>query len=108
MKFNPEATEVFETEGTKFEYNHERTAYLSEDILQNYDTRIEEMGNKYKSAKPDSNKKIKHAKNILALHSEWNVENNDETLYLVFNNEDEAFTDVTTENEYYANPIEES
>ena len=50
---------------------------------------------------------MKHAKNILALHSEWNVEDNDQTLYLVFNDEDQFFTDVTTENEYYANPIEE-
>ena len=108
MKFNPEMTEIFETDGTKFEYNHERAEYLSEDILQHYESRISEIGEKYKSAKPNSKKKMKHAKNILALHGEWNVENSDETLYLVFNDEDKFFTDVTTENEYYANPIEES
>ena len=107
MKFDPELTEIFETDGTQFEYNHERAAYLSQDILQQYESRISEMGKKYKSAKPDSKKKMKHAKNILALHSEWNVENSDETLYLVFNDEDKFFTDVITDNEYYANPIVE-
>ena len=107
MKFNPEATEVFETDGTQFEFNHERASYLSKDILQQYESRISEMGSKYKSAKPNSKKKMKHAKNILALHSEWNVENNNETLYLVFHDTEQFFTDVITDNEYYANPIVE-
>ncbi len=105
MQFNPDNAEVFETEGTTFIYNHERAEYISEQILDQYKTQLEEMSKKYKSSKPESKKRMKHAKNILALHSEWNVEDSDETLYLVFNNEDEAFTDVTTDNEYYANPI---
>ena len=107
MNFNPDNAEVFETEGTTFTYNHERAEYISEQIVEHYQSRLEEMGKKYKSAKPDSKKKMKHAKNILALHSEWNVENNDETLYLVFHDTEQFFTDVITDNEYYANPIVE-
>ena len=36
-----------------------------------------------------------------------NVEGNDETLYLLLNDEEGVFTDVTTDNEYYANPVKE-
>ena len=107
MKFNPDNAEVFETDGTTFTYNHERAEYISEQILDQYKSRIDEMASKYKSAKPDSKKKMRHAKNILALHSEWNVEDNDETLYLVFHDTEKYFTDVTTDNEYYANPIQQ-
>ena len=105
MKFNPDNAEVFETDGTTFTYNHERAEYISEQIVDQYQSRLNEMSQKYKSAKPDSKKRMKHARNILALHSEWNVDDNDETLYLVFHDTEKYFTDVTTENEYYANPI---
>lgn len=105
MKFNPEASEVFETDGTTFEYNHERAEYISEQIVEQYQSRICEMGDKYKSAKYGGKKAMKIGKNILALHGEWNVEDNDETLYLVFHDTEKYFTDVTTDNEYYTNPI---
>ena len=105
MNFNPNNAEVFETDGTTFTYNHERAEYISEQIVDQYKSRLEEMSNKYKSSKPESKKRMKHAKNILALHGEWNVEDSDETLYLVLHDTEQYFTDVTTDNEYYANPI---
>tara|TARA_B100000678_G_scaffold191033_1_gene159724 strand:- start:341 stop:673 length:333 start_codon:yes stop_codon:yes gene_type:complete len=105
MNFDPELTEKFETDGTTFEYNHARCEYLSEQILEQYESRIKVMGAKWRKSKSKGKRGLKTALNILALHNEWNVEGNDETLYLVFNDEDECFTDVTTENEYYANPV---
>jgi len=107
MNFDPKQTEKFTTDGSVFEYNHDRAEYLSEQILEHYESRIVDMGGKWKKAKSKGKKGLKTALNILALHNEWNVEGNDETLYLVFNDDDECFTDVTTENQYYANPISE-
>jgi hypothetical protein len=101
MKFDPKQTETFETEGTTFEYNHGRAEYLAEDILGQYEIRMKTMAKEYKKAKK-KNKKSYVGRNILALHSEWNVGDNDETLYLIFNDDDECFTDVKTDNEYYA------
>jgi uncharacterized protein YbcI len=59
------------------------------------------MAKEYKKAKKKS-KKYYLGRNILSLHSEWNVDDNDETLYLIFDDEEECFTDVKTDNEYYA------
>jgi hypothetical protein len=106
MNFDPKQTETFETEGSTFEYNHARSEYLAEDILSQYEDQMKNMAKSYKKAKKDY-KKTYYGRNILSLHSEWNVQDNDETLYLVFNDDDECFTDVTTDNEYYANPTEE-
>ncbi len=103
MKFDPKQTETFESEGTTFEFNHDRTEYLAEDILGQYEDQMKTMAKEYKKAKKKS-KKYYVGRNILSLHSEWNVEDNDETLYLIFDDEDECFTDVKTDNEYYANP----
>lgn len=107
MKFDPELTETFTTEGSTFEYNHARSEYLSQQIVDQYDEQLKTMAVKYKKAKKKGKSHVKHGLNILALHSEWNVPNNDETLYLIFNHEEGCFTDVTTDNEYYSNPIEE-
>ena len=107
MKFNPEATELFSTDGTTFEYNHERAEYISEQIHEQYQQQLSKLGNKYKAKKAKGKDPMKLALNILALHNEWNVADSDDTLYLVFNDDDRCFTDVTTENEYYANPLEE-
>ena len=101
MKFDPKQTETFETEGTTFEYNHGRAEYLAEDILGQYESQMKTMAKEYKNAKKKS-KKSYLGRNILSLHSEWNVEDNDETLYLIFDDEEECFTDVKTDNEYYA------
>ena len=106
MHFDPNQTERFTTDGTTFEFNYERTEYLSGEILDQYETQIKKMGKLYKKTN-NRDKKYNLAQNILALHGEWNVKDNDETLYLIFNENDECFTDVITENEYYANPIEE-
>jgi hypothetical protein len=105
MKFDPELSETFTTEGSTFEYNHGRAEYLAEDILGHYEDQMKIMAKEYKKAKK-KNKKNYHANNLLSLHSEWNVKDNDETLYLLFNDEDDCFTDVKTDNEHYANPTE--
>ena len=100
MKFDPDQSEIFTTEGTTFEFNHERAEYISNDILDNYNTQMEKLGKIFKKA----NKKNKSdkAEDIIALHSEWNVNGNDETMYLVFNDDDRCFTHVTTENLFYS------
>lgn len=103
MKFDPKQTETFETEGSTFEYNHARSEYLAEDILGQYEEQMKTMAKAYKKAKKE-HKKTYYGRNILSLHSEWNVKDNDETLYLIFDDEEECFTDVKTDNEYYSNP----
>ena len=105
MNFDPKQTDRFTTEGSTFEYNHERAEYLSAQILDHYESRVADMGSKWKKAKSKGKRGLKTALNILALHNEWNVEGNDETLYLLLNDEEGVFTDVTTDNEYYANPM---
>ena len=101
MRFDPNQTETFETEGTTFEYNHDRTEYLAGDILGQYEDQMKIMAKEYKKVKKKS-KKSYLGRNILSLHSEWNVDNNDQTLYIIFDDEEECFTDVKTDNEYYA------
>lgn len=101
MKFDPEASEVFTTEGVTFEFNHARAEYISNDILDQYNTQIHKLGKIYKKAKKKN--KINSAEDVIALHSEWNVDGNDETMYLLFNdNDDNSFTHVTTENFFYS------
>jgi ABC-type enterochelin transport system substrate-binding protein len=100
MKFDPELSEVFTTEGVTFEFNHARTEYLSNDILDQYNTQMNNLGKIFKKAKKKN--KSNKAEDIIALHSEWNVNDNNETLYLVFNDDDNSFTHVTTENLFYS------
>ena len=100
MKFDPELSEVFTTEGVTFEFNHARTEYLSNDILDQYNTQMHKLGKIFMKAKKKN--KSNKAENIIALHSEWNVDGNDETMYLVFNDDDNSFTHVTTENLFYS------
>lgn len=103
MKFDPKQTVTFETEGSTFEYNHARSEYLADNIVDQYVTQMRSMAKLYKKAKKE-HKKTYYGRNILSLHSEWNVKDNDETLYLIFDDEEECFTDVKTDNEYYSNP----
>jgi hypothetical protein len=106
MQFDSNRSEVFETEGTVFEYNHERTEYIADDILNQYEAQMRKMVDEFNSS--NRAKKLSLADDIFSLHSEWNVTNNNETLYLVFNHEDECFTDVRTDNEHYTNPFKKS
>jgi len=106
MQFDSNRSEVFETEGTVFEYNHERTEYIADDILNQYEAQMRKMVDEFNSS--SRAKKLSLADDIFSLHSEWNVTNNNETLYLVFNHEDKCFTDVRTDNEHYANPFKKS
>jgi hypothetical protein len=105
MKFDPNQSEVFTTDGTTFEFNHERVEYLANHILEHVKSHMNQMGKNYKRAKKKGKGKSA-ALDILALHSEWYVNDNDETVYLLFNDDDECFTEVTTENEYYSNLID--
>lgn len=102
MKFDPESSEVFTTEGVTFEFNHARAKYLSNDILDQYTTQMNNLGKIFMKAKKKN--KSNKAEDILALHSEWNVDGNDETMYLLFNDKDDdnSFTHVTTENFFYS------
>jgi len=101
MKFDPELSEVFTTEGITFEFNHGRAEYLSNDILDYYNTQMNNLGKIFKKAKKKN--KNNKAEDIIALHSEWNVDDNNETMYLVLNGDDnKIFTHVTTENFFYS------
>ena len=100
MKFDPELSEIFTTEGVTFEFNHARAEYLSNDILDQYNTQMNNLGKIFKKAKKKN--KTDKAEDIIALHSEWNVNDNNETMYLVFNDDDNSFTHVTTENLFYS------
>lgn len=102
MKFDPKTSEVFTVEGVTFEFNHARTEYISNDILDQYNTQMHKLGKIFKKAKKKD--KSNSANNVIALHSEWNVDGNDETMYLLFNDKDDdnSFTHVTTENLFYS------
>lgn len=102
MKFDPQSSEVFTTEGVTFEFNHARAEYISNDILDQYNTQMLKLGKIFKKAKKKN--KSNSADDIMALHSEWNVDGNDETMYLLFNDNDNdnSFTHVTTENFFYS------
>jgi hypothetical protein len=104
MNFDTANSETFEIEGNKFIFNLDRVEYLANDQQVVYEKRIKKLG---KSLEKKKNKD-RVSGDIISLYQEWNVKDNDEILYLVFSDDDEdVFTDVTTENDLYANPIEE-
>ncbi len=104
MNFDTANSETFEIEGNKFVFNLNRVEYLANDQQVVYEKRIKKLG---KSLEKKKNKD-RVSGDIISLYQEWNVKDNDEILYLVFSDDDEdVFTDVTTENDLYANPIEE-
>jgi hypothetical protein len=104
MNFDTANSETFEIEGNKFVFNLDRVEYLANDQQVVYEKRIKKLG---KSLEKKKNKD-RVSGDIISLYQEWNVKDNDEILYLVFSDDDEdVFTDVTTENDLYANPIEE-
>jgi hypothetical protein len=104
MNFDTANSETFEIEGNKFVFNLDRVEYLANDQQDSYEKRIKKLG---KSLEKKKNKD-RVSGDIISLYQEWNVKDNDEILYLVFSDDDEdVFTDVTTENDLYANPIEE-
>jgi hypothetical protein len=104
MNFDTANSETFEIEGNKFVFNLDRVEYLANDQQVVYEKRIKKLG---KSLEKKKNKD-RVSGDIISLYQEWNVKDNDEILYLVFSDDDEdVFTDVTTENDLYANPVEE-
>ncbi|AYR01774.1 hypothetical protein [Synechococcus phage S-B05] len=104
MNFDTANSETFEIEGNKFIFNLDRVEYLANDQQVVYEKRIKKLG---KSLEKKKNKD-RVSGDIISLYQEWNVKDNDEILYLLFSDDDEdVFTDVTTENDLYANPIEE-
>ena len=104
MNFDTANSETFEIEGNKFVFNLDRVEYLANDQQDSYEKRIKKLGKSLVKKK----KQEKVSGDIISLYQEWNVKDNDEILYLVFAEDDEdVFTDVTTENDLYANPIEE-
>ena len=104
MNFDTANSETFEIEGNKFVFNLDRVEYLANDQQDVYEKRIKKLGKSLVKKK----KQEKVSGDIISLYQEWNVKDNDEILYLLFSDDDEdVFTDVTTENDLYANPIEE-
>jgi bisphosphoglycerate-independent phosphoglycerate mutase (AlkP superfamily) len=104
MNFDTANSETFEIEGNKFVFNLDRVEYLANDQQEAYAKRIKKLGKSLNKNK----KKEQVSGDIISLYQEWNVKDNDEILYLLFADDDEdVFTDVTTENDLYANPIEE-
>ena len=101
MKFDSSNTETFTVDGTEFQFNTDRVQYIAEEQIDHYETRVKQLA---KSLKRKKNKE-QLSNDIVALYQEWNVKDNDEILYLLFSEENEdIFTDVTTENDLYANP----
>lgn len=104
MNFDTANSETFEIEGNKFVFNLDRVEYLANDQQDSYEKRIKKLGKSLVKKK----KQEKVSGDIISLYQEWNVKDNDEILYLLFSDDDEdVFTDVTTENDLYANPVEE-
>ena len=104
MNFDTANSETFEIEGNKFVFNLDRVEYLANDQQDSYEKRIKKLGKSLVKKK----KQEKVSGDIISLYQEWNVQGNDEILYLLFSDDDEdVFTDVTTENDLYANPVEE-
>ncbi len=104
MNFDTANSETFEIEGNKFIFNLDRVEYLANDQQDAYEKRIKKLGKSLDKKK----KQEKVSGDIISLYQEWNVQGNDEILYLLFSDDDEdVFTDVTTENDLYANPVEE-
>ena len=104
MNFDTANSETFEIEGNKFVFNLDMVEYLANDQQDGYEKRIKKLGKSLVKKK----KQEKVSGDIISLYQEWNVQGNDEILYLLFSDDDEdVFTDVTTENYLYANPVEE-
>ena len=103
MKFDSSNTETFTVDGTEFQFNTDRVQYIAEEQIDHVETQIKRFAKDLKKKK----NKEQLSNDIVALYQEWNVKDNDEILYLLFSEENEdIFTDVTTENDLYANPEE--
>ena len=103
MLFDNSNTETFFIEDTEFKFNTDRVQYIAKEQIDHYETRVNQLA---KSLKRKKNKE-QLSNDIVALYQEWNVKDNDEILYLLFSEDNEdIFTDVTTENDLYANPEE--
>ena len=105
MNFNDPSNNVkLNVEGGDFPFNIERLTYIANDQIYNYTSRIEHHHNRLKKKK-----KKEHATNsIISIYQEWNVEDNDEILYLLFSESDEdLFTDLILMKDLYPNHSEE-
>jgi len=103
MNFDTSNVETFQVDGTDFTFNMDRVQYIAEKQLEQYESQVKKLGKLLKRKK----NKEQLSNDIVALYQEWNVKDNDEILYLLFSEENEdIFTDVTTENDLYANPEE--
>ena len=101
INFDSSNTETFTVDDTEFKFNTERVQYIAEEQIDHVETRIKCLA---KNLKKKRNKES-ISEDIVALYQEWNVKDNDEILYLLFSEDNEdIFTDVTTENDLYANP----
>lgn len=101
MKFDKSFDQPIDCDDETFIFNHARSEYIAGECHSHYSDQMAKMMKKYKKSK--KKKQVKeYALNMLSLHSEWHVEGSDETLYLIYNKEGDAFTDVVTDNEYYA------
>ena len=101
MNFDSSNTEVFLVDDTEFKFNMDRVQYIAEEQIDHVETRIKRLAKDLKKKK----NKEQLSEDIVALYQEWNVKDNEEILYLLFSEDNEdIFTDVTTENDLYANP----
>lgn len=101
MKFDKSFDQLINCDDVTFIFNHARSEYVAGECLSQYSDQMAKMMKKYK--KTSKKKKVKeYALDMISLHSEWVVEGSDETLYLIYNKEGDSFTDVVTDNEYYA------
>lgn len=102
MKFDKSFDQPIDCEDETFIFNHARSEYVAGECLSQLEDQLADMMKKYK--KTSKKKKVReYALNMISLHSEWHVEGSDETLYLIYNKKGDTFTDVVTDNEYYAN-----
>ena len=102
MKFDKSFDQPITCEDETFIFNDARSEYVAGECLSQLEDQLADMMKKYK--KTSKKKKVReYALNMISLHSEWHVEGSDETLYLIYNKKGDTFTDVVTDNEYYAN-----
>ena len=102
MKFDKSFDQPIKCEDETFIFNHARTEYIAGECLSQLDDQLSDIMAKYKKTDKKKKKKV-YALNMISLHSEWHVEGSDETLYLIYNKKGDSFTDIITDNEYYAN-----
>jgi len=99
MKFDPDKTEIFrESDGTEFEFNFDRVEHIASDIFDTYRKNVKKMKKKHLKSKKKHNK---HFKNMGALFDEWHTENSEETLYLVFSDDNNKWTEMVSDNALY-------